>query len=155
MQKTTIAAMLLVLFAGQQQALAADLYVYPAKGQTPDQQAADQGQCSAFATEQTGFNPMSTPTATSPQPEQEGSFVGGAARGALLGAAVGAIAGDAGKGAAIGATGGGLFGGMRSNNSRRQQEQWGDQQAQIYQTNHNNFNRAYSACLEGRGYTVQ
>ena len=154
MHKTAIAAVLMVLLAGQQQALAADVYVYPAQGQSPDQQAADEGQCYAFAKEQTGFDPMATPTATSPAPEEEGSVVGGAARGALVGVAVGAIAGDAGKGAAIGAASGGLLGGMRRNSTRNDQEEWANQQAQNYQHNRDNYNRAFSACLQGRGYTV-
>jgi hypothetical protein len=154
MQKTTIAALLMVLLAGQQ-ALAADLYVYPAKGQSPDQQASDEGQCYAFAKQQTGFDPMATPTATSPMPQEQGSVAGGAVKGALLGTAVGAIAGDTGKGAAIGAASGGLLGGMRRNETRNQQDQWANQQAQNYARNRDNYNRAYSACLQGRGYTVQ
>lgn len=154
MHKTAIAAVLVVLLAGQQQALAADVYVYPAQGQSPDQQAADEGQCYAFAKQQTGFDPMATPTATSPEPEEKGSVAGGAARGALVGVAVGAIAGDAGKGAAIGAASGGLLGGMRRNSTRNDQEEWENQQAQNYQYNRDNYNRAFSACLQGRGYTV-
>ncbi len=154
MQKTTIAAVLMLLLAGQH-VLAADLYVYPAKGQTPDEQASDEGQCMAFAKQQTGFDPMSAPTATSPAPQQQGSVVGGAARGALLGTAVGAIGGNTKKGAKIGAASGGLMGGMRKNETRREQDQWAQQQSQNYYANRDNYNRAYGACLQGRGYTVQ
>ena len=79
-------------------------------------------------------------------------------RGALGGLAVGAIAGDAGKGAAIGAAAGGLFGGMRRNDSRRQneqqQQQWANQQAANYANQRNNYNRAFSTCMQGRGYSV-
>jgi hypothetical protein len=62
-------------------------------------------------------------------------------------AVIGAIAGDAGKGAAIGAAGGGMMGGMRRNDQRRQVD---SQQ----QAGHDQWNRAYKACMEGRGYTL-
>ena len=148
---------LLIPFAAQAQ----DPIVYPAKGQSNEQMEQDKFQCYNWARQQTGFDPMQAPTATSaPPPKQsEGpGVVGGAGRGALGGLAVGAIAGDARKGAAIGAVGGGLFGGMKSNNSRRQneqqQQQWANQQTANYANQRNNYNRAYSACLGGRGYTV-
>jgi len=79
----------------------------------------------------------------------------GAAKGAAAGALIGAVAGDAGKGAAIGATTGGIAGGRRS---RKQKEQ---QQAQVQdatakqQSAMATYQRAYTACLEGRGYTVK
>jgi predicted lipid-binding transport protein (Tim44 family) len=135
-------------------ARAADLYVYPAKGQSPEQQSRDEGECYGFAKQQTSFDPMATPTATSAAPEQRGSVVGGAARGALVGAAVGAVAGDTGEGAAMGAAAGGLMGGMRRNSSRREQDAWEQEQAQIYAGKRDNYNRAYAACLQGRGYTT-
>ncbi len=71
-------------------------YVYPAHGQSPQQQQKDQGECHVWATQQSGVNPAPTPPPPSgPQ--------GQMARGAAAGAVGGAIAGDAGKGAAIGA----------------------------------------------------
>lgn len=135
-------------------AFAQDLYVYPAQGQSPDQQQLDEAQCYAYAKNQTGFDPMARPTASQPAPQQEGSVVGGAARGAALGAAVGAISGDAKKGASIGAASGGMMGGMRKRDSQRKQQQWEQQQVAQYEQNRSNYNRAYSACLQGRGYTV-
>ena len=79
--------------------------------------------------------------------------------GAGAGAAIGAIAGDAGTGAAIGAIGGGLFGGMRKHgqnkDDERNQQQWEQEQANNYARNRTEYDRAYSACLEGRGYTVK
>lgn len=143
------------LLSMQMHARAADLYIYPAKGQSPEQQSRDEGECYGFAKQQTGFDPMATPTATSAAPEQRGSVIGGAARGALVGAAVGAIAGDTSEGAAMGAAAGGLMGGMRRNSTRRQQDSWEQEQAQIYAGNRENYNRAYAACLEGRGYTTR
>ncbi len=130
------------------------LFIFPNEGQSQDQQDKDEFQCIRIARDQTGFDPMATPTATRAQPETRGGALGGAAGGALLGTAVGAIAGNTGRGAAIGATGGGLLGGMRRADSNRQQDQWAQEQAAIYQGNRDRFNRAFTACMQSRGYTV-
>ena len=79
------------------------------RGQRPLEK--DQFECYSWAKEQTGFDPMQVPTATSPSPTRQaqrstaGGAVRGGAGGGLLGAVVGAIAGGskwAKKGAAIG-----------------------------------------------------
>ena len=94
-----IGYMLIVgLMASYSVAHAADLYVYAAQGQSPDQQARDEGECMAFGRNQTGFDPMSTPRATQPAPQQRGSVLGGAARGAIVGGLI-----DGSKGAKKGA----------------------------------------------------
>lgn len=150
----------LLLAAGM--AAGQELIVFPAQGQSNDQMEQDKFSCYNWAKNETGFDPMAPPTATAPPPAKEapqGGVVRGAARGALVGVAAGAIAGDAGKGAAIGAASGGLIGGMRRNDQRRReansQQQWEQQQAQQYAQKRNAYNRAYSACLEGKGYTVK
>ena len=153
-RRLAISAFVMVVL-GAPLASAQELYVYPNKGQAKDQQEKDEFDCYRYGRDQTGFDPMAVPTATSAAPEQKGSVLGGAARGALLGAAVGAVAGDAGKGAAYGAAGGGVMGGMRKNRSRKKQDQWEQEQSQNYANSRNNYNRAYAACLEGRGYTVR
>jgi hypothetical protein len=157
---TIFTVFLIVLMAGL--ASAQELIVFPAKGQSDDQMEQDKFACYGWAKKESGFDPMAPPTATAPPPQkeaQQGGVVKGAARGALVGVAVGAIAGDAGKGAAIGAAGGGLVGGMRRNDQRRREEQnqqqWEQDQARQYSQNRNTYNRAYSACLEGKGYTVK
>jgi hypothetical protein len=136
------------------------LMVYPSQGQTPEQQARDQAECRSWATQQTGFDPAyQSPPPTTAAPAPQGGLLRGAARGALVGVTVGAIAGDAGTGAAAGAAGGALIGGFRRADQRRAHEQ---QQAQA-QAQHQQqmtaqiqtYNRAVSACLQGRGYTVQ
>jgi outer membrane lipoprotein SlyB len=153
---------LMGLFVGS--ALAQDLIVYPAKGQSQDQMEKDKFECYSWAKSQTGFDPMQMPTATAaPPPKAESSVAGGAVKGgaggALLGLGVGAITGSAKKGAAIGALSGGAIGGMRSSSQNRQAEQarrdWEQQQANQYMQQRNKYNRAYSACLEGKGYTVK
>jgi len=142
-------------------AVPAKLMVYPAKGQSAEQQSADEGACMSWASKQTGFDPTAPmqPTTPPPQAQQPTTSAGkGALRGALGGLVVGAIAGDAGKGAAIGAGTGALVGGVRHHdqvqNSYAQQDAWEQQQAAQYQQSQNEFNRAYATCLEGRGYTV-
>lgn len=112
-------------------------FVYPANGQSAEQQQRDEGECHVWAVNQTGFNP-----ATASQPTQGGLLRGGA-RGAAGGAVIGAIAGDAGKGAAAGAAGGALIGGMRRRDAQQQQASAQDA-----------YLRARAACLQGRGYTV-
>lgn len=140
---------------------AGPIYVYPAKGQSSDQQKKDEGACLSWASEQTGFNPTAPLAATTPPPPTTAptSSAGkGLLKGALVGVTVGAIAGDAGKGAAIGAGSGALVGGMNRNSQQQQQAQqqqaWANQQAANYAQKQANFNRAYSVCLQGRGYTV-
>ena len=142
--------------------IGADPIVYPAKDQSKDQQSKDEYECYTWAKGQTGFDPMKQPTASEPMPEEgakKGGVVSGAAKGALIGVAAGAIAGDAGKGAAIGAASGGLIGGMRRRNQRKEtdydQQKWADEQAARYQQQRSEYERAWSACLEGRGYTVK
>jgi outer membrane lipoprotein SlyB len=98
---------------------------------------------------------MATPTATTRPPDQKGGVVGGAARGALLGTAVGAVTGNTKKGLKAGAVGGGVIGGMRRADSNRQQEDWERREVQNYQRNRDNWNRAFVACMEARGYTVR
>ncbi len=140
---------------------AQQLYVYPAQGQTAEQQSFDQFECHTWAVQQTGFDPMNPQQSQPPPPAQEaqqGGVVRGAARGAAVGAVGGAIAGDAGRGAAIGAAAGGLMGGFRRRDqqARQQQEQqnYQRQQAAALQQGRDAYNRAYGACLGARGYTV-
>ena len=118
-------------------------YVYPARGQSPEQQSRDQYECHNWAVSQTGVNPT-----VAAAPPAQGGAVRGAARGAAVGAVGGAIAGDAGKGAAIGAATGGVFGGIRQadQNAQRQAQQQNANAA---------YQQALRACLTGRGYAVQ
>ena len=122
---------------------AAHPYVYPAKGQTAQQQEKDQYECHEWAVQQTGFDPSQPVEQSTPR----SSVAGGAARGAAVGAVGGAIGGDAGKGAAIGAAVGGLHSVMSNRRANEQQQQ-------AYKNSMDGYDRAYGACLTGRGYTV-
>lgn len=138
-------------------AMADELYVFPAKGQSHEQTEKDKYDCYQWAKQNTGFDPMAQPKATTPPPQQQ-PRKRSVLRGAAAGAAVGGII-DGSDGAGKGAAAGALLGGMRRRNQVRndmnQQEQWEQEQAAIYRRNRDEYNRAYSACLEGKGYTVK
>jgi OmpA family protein len=116
------------------------VFVAPNKGQSKDQQSKDTAECRQIATEQAP--PPQTPTGAGTHARGTAK---GAAKGAAAGAAVGAIAGDAGKGAAAGAAVGGVKG-RRGSKKGQEAAQAGAQ---------NDWVRAFSACMESRGYTVK
>jgi len=136
-------------------------FIYPSRGQSPQQEQFDKGQCYSWAVQQTGFDPAN-PQVYTPPPPPPGAppigMFGGAAGGAALGAVGGAIGGDAGKGAAIGAGVGALFGLMRraqwAEQERQQQEAYQARQQGALAQGHAAYNRAFATCMTGRGYTV-
>ncbi len=128
------------------------VFIYPQKGQSPQQQAQDTGECQAWATQQTG-GPMAAPPAAAPPPPTTGPGRG-AARGAAVGAVGGAIGGDAGKGAAIGAATGAMVGGMRRRDQMRQQEAVAAQNQQMQAAHSENYKKALATCLGAKGYSV-
>lgn len=164
----SLLAFILIITVGSA-AAETDLFIYPNMGQSPEQQKTDRYECHVWAAQQSGFDPS---TYEAPQPvryprelrrEHSGlNPVTGAAGGAAAGAVGGAIAGDAGKGAAIGAGVGAVLGAfhtlMRQDNEHdrraKMQEKQARQEAETQQMR-NDYNRAISACLEGRGYTVK
>ena len=130
--------------------------IYPAKGQSAQQQQKDEAECYIWAKRQTGYDPVQAAQyAAPPQHNVGGERIRGAARGAAGGALIGAIAGDAGKGAAIGAVGGTMVGGARKRRRMRENNQAIAQQQQAASQQKQNYQRAYAACFEGRGYTVK
>lgn len=134
------------------------VFVFPAKDQKPEQQAKDEQACYSWAVEQSGVDPLNM---TSTKPDSvakgpDGSAVKGAAKGAIAGVAIGAIAGDAGKGAAIGAAAGGMAGASGGRKKQAQKEKQAQQTAAATdQAKIDSFKKAYSACLEGKGYSVK
>lgn len=149
------------------------MVVFPAKGQSPEKQAQDEGECYAWSKGQTGVDPMAPPPAAAPPaaaqaaqpaPAAGGSRLRGAARGAAAGAVIGEVADDdAGKGAAIGATVGVVAGGRQSRKSQQQaaqqatqqQQQAAEQQQAAQQQQVDLFKKGFAACLEPKGYTVK
>lgn len=154
MTKNKLILMAGVMFFSGNAYVQAEPYVYPAKGQSAEQMEKDKYQCYGWGKQQSGFDPMNPPVASSGQ-ANTGPVVGGAARGAAGGAVIGAIAGDAGKGAAIGAVTGTAARGMRNRRAVGQQQQQTQQQSAAIAQMRSEYDRAYAVCLEGRGYSVK
>lgn len=128
---------------------------YPAKGQSSQQQASDDGACMGWAKQQTGVDPAQVATAPPPAQAPSGQRVRGAAGGAAMGAVAGAIGGDAGKGAAAGAAVGTMAGGMQHRQQRRETEAYNAQVSAGNQQAMGAYWQAWRACMGGKGYTVQ
>lgn len=142
-------------FAQQSISSSLGLVPYPSKGQSEAQQNQDEGGCYAWAKQQTGIDPMAvanTPPPPSGRAVGGGERLRGAARGAVGGAGIGAIAGDAGDGAGIGAVAGTMAGGRQARQNRQAQSQQA-QNAKAATIQH--FNKAFGACMEGKGYVVK
>lgn len=161
-------ALILLLAAGSLLA-APDLYIYPKNGQSEKQQKRDRYECHVWAADQTGFDPSKYEAPQRVVHKHESDRhdgrlatdpVTGAAQGAAVGAVGGAIGGDAGKGAAIGAGVGALLGAFntleRESNRKEYQRRKAEADQQAAAENlRKDYNRAISACLEARGYTVK
>jgi hypothetical protein len=136
--------------------VAAQSFVYPAKGQSPQQQKKDEGECHTWAVQQSKYDPANPPkqaAAQQPPTTATGSTPGAGLRGAARGAVVGEVVGDdARTGAAAGAVA--ARGASRRQNAAQAQQQ---QQAstQQDQAGMNAYQKARGACLEGRGYSVK
>jgi hypothetical protein len=150
-----------------QRAPLTQVYFYPKAGQTQEQQSRDHFECYNWAVKQTGFDPgrsmipieQRVQVIPLPPPGFE------TARLAIAGAVLGALIGGprhAGQGALIGAAGGAIAGAMsdaaRQESARQMEEAYSRQDrargAQLVDKEIA-FRRAMSACLEGRGYSVQ
>ena len=133
----------------------AQQFIYPAKGQSPQQQKKDEGECHIWAVQQSKYDPTKPPQQTAaakPPTTATGTTPGAGMRGAARGAVVGGIAGDAGAGAAAGAVAA-RSQSRRQNAAQAQQQQQAATQQQ--QAGMATYQKARSACLEGRGYTVK
>jgi hypothetical protein len=146
-------------------AVGADIYVYPAKGQTDAQLDRDRYECHGWASKQTGYDP-SAPHAPHQQvqvvamPADHRGAVGGAMTGAIIGASVSRPR-DSAQGAVVGAIAGAVLGSV-SDSARAKELAGGTrptapEQAEQARLEKQAFDyrRAISACLEGRGYTVK
>ncbi len=134
----------------------AEMYVYPAKGQSKDQQSKDEYACHQWAVERTGFDPTKQqPVSPGKSSSGGGEVVKKGALGALVGLGIGSLAGEAGAGAAIGAGAGALFGGLQRHDKNKQQEASQQQVQANRQAMMNKYNKAKQACLEAKGYTVK
>lgn len=132
------------------------LFVNPKNSQSLQQQAEDENVCYTTAQQQTGIDPGALATPPPEAAKKQGGAVKGAAGGAAGGAAIGAIAGDAGTGAAIGATAGAVRGRRQQKKANKQAEQQAQQQSQAQQQQKlDTFRRAFSSCIDSKGYSVK
>lgn len=157
------------------------MFAFARNNQSSDQQLKDESECYGMAKQRTGIDAQA-PILTGPSPEEiaaaqkqaadnapkaQGGRARGAARGAAGGAAIGAIAGNAGTGAAAGAVAGTMRGGMQQRQANAQSKQQAaaaataaekiaaeELQAQ-HQAGIDTFQRAFSACMDARGYSVK
>ena len=143
------------------------VYFYPKEGQTTEQQSRDHYECYNWAVQQTGLDPSQSSipperrvkVVPMPPPGHDTAIL--AIAGAVLGAL---IAGPrhAGAGALIGAGSGAVVGATsdvsRQQQARQMEEAYANRDQALdarYDGEARNFRRAMSACLEGRGYSVQ
>lgn len=157
------------------------MFAFPKNGQGADQQLKDEADCYGMAKQRTGVDAQApAPTGPSAEeiaaaqkqaaenaPQQKAGRVRGAARGAAGGAAIGAIAGNAGAGAGAGAVAGTMRGGMKQRQANAQSKQEASAQAAAaqkeatkelkmeHQEGIDTFQRAFSACMDARGYSVK
>jgi hypothetical protein len=169
------AALLGAMAVGAVAATAPMPVIYPAKGQSPAQTDQDKLACFQWGKAQSGFDPMQPPaqpqapvqTAAAPSTSSGSTVNGSMIKGAAGGAAVAELTkGDAGKGAAIGVLGAAVRDGMAQQQKKQQQQQQAQQQQQQarqqqaaaqqqFAQQRATFERAFGACLEGRGYVVK
>jgi hypothetical protein len=142
------------------------MFVYPGQNQDSAKQGQDENECYLWARGQTGIDPTAPPTEAAAPEKQRGGAVKGAARGAARGAAVGAVGDDdrvrddgnldAGEGAAAGAAVGAARGRRAQKKADKQAAAQAEQTAQTQDAQQKEtFKKAWSTCLEGRGYSVK
>ena len=125
---------------------------YPSKGQSATQQKTDDGECLAWAKQNTGIDPAKPAPAAAAAAPPPPAPKGGRVRGAAVGATVGAVGGnDVGNAAVKGAVVGGV---AQRNRARGQQQAAAAQAQQPKQQDLTPYYKAYGACMTGRGYTV-
>ena len=143
------------------------VFFFPNKGQTTEQQSRDHYECYNWAISQTGFDPSQSTippvqrvrVVPMPPPGHDTAVL--AVAGAVLGALIGGRRNAVG-GALIGATGGAIAG-AASDSARQGYAQQLDQAYSARDRSRDaqldekaiDFRRAMSACLEGRGYSVK
>ncbi len=143
------------------------IYFYPNKNQSSEQQSRDHYKCYNWAMEQTGFDPSASSIAPAqrvrvvPMPPPGHDTLAMSIAGAVLGALIGGPH-HSGGGALIGAASGAMMGAMsdasRAEAARQMEEAYQNRnQARDFHKEKKalQFRRAMSACMEGHGYTVK
>jgi hypothetical protein len=149
-------------------ATVAQVFVYPAAGQSAAQLDRDRYECHLWAVKQSSFDPSSAQLAPHQRvqvvtagPPPGTNTVAGAATGAVIGAVVSRPR-QAGEGALVGAVAGAILGASAdaANQQRTEAIQRRYDQRDLHaqarlELQARDYRRAISACLEGRGYTVK
>jgi hypothetical protein len=143
------------------------VYFYPTRGQSEQQQDRDRYECYLWAVKQSGFDPGQAQLAphqrieVKPAAPSGTDTVAGAATGAVIGSII-APHNDRGFGLVFGALTGAMIGAAsdaeRQEQAQRVQQQYDAKEAQRYarlEKQARDYQRAMTACLEGRGYTVR
>lgn len=143
------------------------VFFYPTQGQSQEQQDRDRYECYRWAVKQTGFDPSQsqlaphqriqvTPTAPPGSDTAAGAF-GGAVLGSMLSSHH-----DDGFGMVFGAITGAMIGAAsdeaRQQQAAKMQQHYDAKEAQQFarlEKQSRDYQRAMTACLEGRGYTVR
>ena len=144
-----------------------DVYIYPANQQTAEQSERDRYECYVWASGESGFDPAAENTpqqarvvrvAVNENPNQ-GATIAGTIIGAIAGAA---LDDRRGHGVAVGAGVGAMIGAGVEQQGQRKVEAEARQAAQEIAASNSDhdirmasYRRAFSACLEGRGYVVR
>ena len=149
-----------------------NVYAYPQKGQSASAQSQHESDCYQWSVMRTGNDPFELEKkiqeqayVTEQQKQQAASSPSGRTVGretvkaAAVGTLIGGISGNEGKGAAYGAAFG-LIRGMRRSNAEAQQnaavvQSHGNQQQAATAAQIDDFKKAFSVCLEGKGYMVK
>jgi hypothetical protein len=152
---------------GSPRASMTQVFFYPQAGQTTEQQSRDHYECYNWAVNRTGFDPSQSSippqqrvkVVPMPPPGHDTAVL--AIAGAVLGALIAGPRHAAG-GALIGAGSGAIAGAMsdtaRQQSAQQLEEAYTNRDRAIdaqYEARARDFRRAMSACLEGRGYSVQ
>lgn len=144
-----------------------EIYFYPTKGQSKQQQERDRYECYLWAVKQTGFDPGQAQLAPHQRVEVVPATPPGAdvAAGAATGAVVGSMLSrprDNATGLVFGAIAGAMMGAASEQAKKEQaariEQGYNQRDAQDYaklDRQARDYRRAMTACLEGRGYTVR
>jgi hypothetical protein len=146
-------------------------YAFPQKGQSPEQQKTDENSCAQWAADQTGLNPavlqyqqeeamagqqQAAATQQASQPSTGMRIAKTAMRGAALGGISNSMDDGAGKGAAMGAA----IGVAKARDVKKEQQVAGvvdgaNAKSDKVQADTQTYLRAYTACMEGNGYSIR
>jgi len=145
-----------------------DTYAFPQKGQTAEQQQQDEGFCVQWAQDQTGIDLAvlkykQQEAAEEQQKAQEASASRAGRpllRTAATGAALGGISNNMDDGAGKGAVAGVTLAASRARTHSLEQKRQGvvdtaNAKEQNVQADSEKYTKAYSACMEGKGYSIR